>query len=113
MTRHISDFWRVWIQQALPAAEEDGPDEVSYELGLAALPAPEGDGQFIGFMIIEMMMPSGTATLETGMEVPTVVATRGLLEPWAPREQVQQLVGELLADLIALRASGPTTSPNT
>lgn len=106
----IGDQFRQWITEAL--VEHELGDIVSWDVGLAALPEPATVGQFVGFMIVEVMIP-GEPTVVDGTQAATVVSSRGLLPPFAPREQVVQLVNDLLADLQAVRDDETTPSSNT
>lgn len=107
--KRISREWETWICDVLVA---DPTKDVSWDLGLAALPDPTVVGQFLSFMIIEVEIPSEPLTTDE-VQTPPVIHTRGVLPPFAPREQVQQLVRELLGDLLAHREAGsPTTVPN-
>lgn len=96
----ISDIWGQWIRQILV----DNPTkDVSWEVGLAALPDPATVGQFIGFMVIELIIPGYPITQDD--PTPTVVSHRTLLPPFAPREQVEAEVRTLLDELIERRDS--------
>lgn len=106
----IGDQFRQWISETLTDHQQG--DDVSWDVGLCALPQPEVVGSFVGFMVIEVMIPGEPTTVD-GQQVATVVSTRGLLPPFAPREQVQQLVIDLLADLRGARDDDAVRPENT
>jgi hypothetical protein len=102
-SKRIDAQWSYWIEDTLRAY----PDEdVSWDLGLAALPDPATVGQFVGFMAIELMIP-GTTTA-------TVVSHRALLPPFAPEDQVRDQVTVLMTELMERRDNpeGRAVSPN-
>jgi hypothetical protein len=107
--QRISAQWSQWVEEILMAE----PEDTSWDVTLGVLPEPAGDGQFVGFMAIELMIDGKPLTGKDGQTNPTVVSTRGLLPPFALREQVEQLVRDLLNDLRATRESDPPTLPNT
>lgn len=97
--KRISDEWRQWIEGVLLT---DPAEDVSWDVGLAALPDPSQVGSFVGYLAIEMMIP-GYPLTDDQDQSPTVVTHRSLLPPFAPREQVEAQVRTLLAELIQRR----------
>jgi hypothetical protein len=99
----ISETWSDWIREAL---FDEGFIAGGWEVGLAALPDPAVVGQFVGFMVIEIMIPGASDDI--------VINHRTLLPPFAPQEQVQAEVRALVTELKVKRDTPDTeVSPSS